>query len=278
MPSPAERSRQAESLAGTQSWQRLQIVAESFVLLSFASPRRADDAGLTVYIEGDGLAWRSPDQPSRDPTPVTALALQLALAQPTGNVAYLGRPCQYLGSEAAAQACGERYWTGARFAPEVVEAADRAVDVLAARFGARRITLVGYSGGGTVAALLAARRRDVARLITVAGNLDPRAWTRMHRLQPLAGSLDPADVRAELAGVPQWHLVGGRDLVMPPRLAQDFAAGFAPAQRPAVVVVADYDHACCWARDWPRLWRAIAAPAAAGAGAAVAPDALPPSR
>ncbi|GAB2181920.1 hypothetical protein DLREEDagrD3_21430 [Denitratisoma sp. agr-D3] len=53
----------------------------------------------------------------------------------------------------------------------------------ALQLGARRLTLVGYSGGA--AALLAARCSDVVRLVTIAGNLDHRAWTRYHHITTL---------------------------------------------------------------------------------------------
>lgn len=218
--------------------------------------RPAPGAQLTVYLEGDGLAWETPAQPSHDPTPVSPTGLQLALADPgAGPVAYLARPCQFTAGRDPA--CTEAYWTGWRFAPEVVEAAGQALDALKARFGAARLRLVGFSGGGALAALLAARRGDVAQLVTVAGNLDHRAWTVRHRLEPLVGSLNPADYRADLANVPQWHFSGARDRVVPPAMAQDFAAGLGTGSQTQVIVVPGYDHHCCWTQDWPRLLSVI---------------------
>jgi pimeloyl-ACP methyl ester carboxylesterase len=67
------------------------------------------------------------------------------------------------------------------------------------RSGSTRLTLVGYSGGGTIAVLLAARRSDVAEVITVAANLDVGYWTQRDGLSPLTGSLDPA------GGNPRLH-------------------------------------------------------------------------
>jgi hypothetical protein len=66
----------------------------------------------------------------------------------------------------------------------VISASNQAVDALKQRYGAQEIVLVGYSGGGAVAALVAARRTDVVRLVTVAGNLDHLAWTHLHSVPP----------------------------------------------------------------------------------------------
>ena len=254
VPSSEQRRDDADRLAQSHGWQRDHVLAGAFDLVTYLPTQRPTGDRLAIYIEGDGYAWISAEMPSADPTPRVPVALQLALAQPSGSAAYLARPCQYLGA-AAAQRCGQAYWTGRRFAPEVIKAADAAVSALKARFGARHLTLVGYSGGAAVAALVAARRDDVERLVSVDGNLDPRTWAKHHGLAPLDGSLDPADVRGALARIPQWHLAGGRDTVVPPFLTERFIAGFPRAQRPALRVIADYDHRCCWAEAWPRLWR-----------------------
>lgn len=247
VPTAQERRVTADALATARGWEASTLHGGAFDLAAWLPRRRAADETLTVYIEGDGLAWLSSDTPSSDPTPVTPVGLQLALAQPTGNAAYLARPCQYVNSDR----CERRYWTTDRFAPEIVAAENQAMDELKRRFGAKRLTLVGYSGGAAVAALLAERRSDVAQLITVAGNLDHRAWTSHHRVSPLTGSLNPADEKASLARIPQWHFVGENDKVVPPFLARDFAAGMPSAH---VKVMDGYDHKCCWAENWPRLW------------------------
>lgn len=258
VPSPAERHSQADALARQHGWQAMTISTTAFDLVAYLPvvPREGDR--LTVYIEGDGLAWVTPTQPSLDPTPRKSVGLQLALAHPYSEpVAYLARPCQYI--DAQASRCAQRYWTGQRFAPEVIEASNSALDVLKLRFGTQHLALVGYSGGGAVAALLAARRRDVVLLITVAGNLDHQAWTRHHRIEPLTGSLNPADFREALQDVRQWHLTGSKDQIMPPSITNGFVSGFSSGKPPPrVVVVPGYDHRCCWAENWANLLIAAA--------------------
>lgn len=255
IPTPAERRAQADSLAAEQAWGATVLPAGHFDLLAYLPHRPTRAERLTIYIEGDGLAWLGVSQPSPDPTPRDPLALRLALAQPEGAAAYLGRPCQYVGE--GARHCASRYWADARFAPEVIAASNEAVDALKARFGANRLTLVGYSGGGAVAALLAARRDDVDALVTVAGNLDPAAWAHLHRVRQLDGSMDPASEIDRLERVPQLHFVGERDDNVRPELVQGFADRFRPGARPVVRVVPDFDHRCCWAAQWPVLWREI---------------------
>jgi dienelactone hydrolase len=251
----AERKQFADTLAAQRQWQGSLLGVGKFQLMAYMPKALAPTANLTIYIEGDGLAWIAGARVSRDPTPSDPIALRLALAQPEGAVAYLGRPCQYVDAEASN--CSSRYWTEARFSSDVVAATDMAVESIKHRFAARHLTLVGYSGGGAVAALVAGRRRDVIRLITVSGNLDPAAWVRFHHLAPLAGSLNPAENVNTLRGVAQRHLVGEQDDNVTPELVRSFAALFPESERPSVTVVPGFDHRCCWVERWPLLWRDI---------------------
>ena len=202
----------------------------------------------SIYIEGDGAAWPAPYQAPRDPTPARPLALALAAADPATTVVYLGRPCQYLDATAL-QACDSVYWTTRRFAPEVIAAYDAALDRVKRDTGARRIRLFGYSGGGVIAALLAVRRDDVERLVTIAAPLATREWTAWHDVTPLAASLDPADP-GENARLPQSvHFVGGRDRIVPLRVVERFIQ----RQGGRIELIPDFDHECCWSRDWALL-------------------------
>lgn len=253
LPSPAERRAAADALARLKSWRASIIPSGPFDLVAYLPSAPASAGHLTIYIEGDGLAWVTGTQVSSDPTPRDPLALRLALAQPEGAAAYLSRPCQY--GDAEATNCSSRYWTSRRFAPEVVAATDRAIDVLKQRFGATRLSLVGYSGGGAVAALVAARRTDVERLVTIAGNLDHRAWTTYQRIESLTGSLSPVDYIEALSTIPQWHYVGAMDDNITPLLVQGFAEHFPVSKRPVVRIESSFDHRCCWVEQWPRLWQ-----------------------
>ncbi len=251
VPSPGERTGYANALAAAQGWVAENLDAGHFVLRTYR-PAQSKGGLLTIYLEGDGLAWLTSTLPSTDPTPVNPLALQLALAQPSGEAAYLARPCQFIRDQTN---CSARYWTDARFAREVITSTNQAVDQLKTRLGAKELVLVGYSGGGTVALLLAAERKDVRQVITVAGNLDHAAWTALHRLKSLYASDNPVRYRMALQSIPQIHLTGERDHTIPSELVLNFNSGYPPGTPSQVMVLPGYDHGCCWVAGWPELWR-----------------------
>lgn len=249
---PQERRHHADTLTSGYGWQQLRLPTEKFVLAAYVPQFILQADVLTVYIEGDGLAWLSSSQASDDPTPRNPVSLELALRHPRGAAAYLARPCQYI-EAGDAKNCQQAYWTNRRFAPEVIEASDQAISELKQRFGANKLVLVGYSGGGAVAALVAARRNDVVQLVTVAGNLDHRTWTEQHHILALDGSLNPADEWRALANLPQLHFVGARDEKVSRTVVDAYASRFPVDRRPEIVSVPDFDHACCWVEKWGAL-------------------------
>ncbi len=116
------------------------------------------------------------------------------------------------------------------------------------------IVLIGYSGGGTLAALLASRLRSVRALVTVAGNLDIEAWTHLHGYSELRGSLNPALLPKLDPRVRQFHFQGGRDSVVPPHLTSRFAARQPKAR---FIVFREFGHHCCWEEQWPEMLRVV---------------------
>lgn len=250
-----DRAALGPQLAAAAGWRWETIAAGDFDL-AVASRPGTRGGPLVVYIEGDGLAYVSATERAMDPTPTDPLALRLALAHVgTGPVAYLARPCQY-GAGGKGRNCRSDYWTVARYAPEVVDSANAALDLLAARQGpGTRLVLAGYSGGGALAALLAERRGDVDGLVTVAANLDLAAWVQANGLTPLRGSVDPASEAMRLAAMPQVHFTGTDDKVVDAGTARAFLRR-QRADTPAILVAVDgQDHACCWAEAWPVLAR-----------------------
>jgi len=239
----------AQEISQTRAWQAQTIHTDSdFDLIAFAPGVVRHAETLVIYIEGDGFAWRSRRTPSPNPTPLNPVGLRLAIdhkAQEGEQVVYLARPCQYIDFKSQ-NLCRIQYWTSHRFSPEVIEATNAAITILKDRYQAEHIILAGYSGGGAVAPLVAARRDDVSAFYSYAGNLDIDAWTEHHSITPLHGSLNPADYWRELSGIPQVHYVGAEDKIVPANIAHSYAARFPEDQRPKIIVQQGKDHHCCW--------------------------------
>lgn len=250
-----ERGEIAADVARGNGFTRFFVETGQFELAGYRRFSGGPSHEVSVYIEGDGLAFLSANVISKDPTPRDPVSLRMAVRDPSPNVAYLARPCQFQAPQRLAR-CSYAYWTSSRFAPVVVNEMNIAVDAIKQAAGANRVRLYGYSGGGVVAALLASRRDDVVLLATAASPLDHGAWTRIKQFTPLHGSLNPVDVVAQAARVPQIHFVGADDDLVPRSVVRGYAAKvLAAGGKVQVVDVAGADHTCCWERRWPELYR-----------------------
>lgn len=250
IPSPKERAEQARSLAKRAGWHEKVIHTHRLTLKTYRSSAPQKTNRLTIYIEGDGLAWLSEEMPSSNPTPLVPMGLRMAIHDKKNNpIVYLARPCQYVEKKEWG-ACQQAYWTHARFSPELINAMNQAVDILKKEYQAKHVQLIGYSGGGTMATLLSAKRKDVSQLISVAAILDTDFWVGQENLSALSGSLNPADEWKNLLSVPQTHWVGGKDTVVRPEVVLAFIKRFPTTNKPKIRVIPAFDHACCWATDW----------------------------
>jgi pimeloyl-ACP methyl ester carboxylesterase len=160
---------------------------------------------------------------------------------------YVGRPC-YHGLSAAP--CSPALWTSGRYSEPVVASMAAAVRRVAVERSVERIVLIGYSGGGVLAVLLAARIPQTVGIVTIAANLDIDAWTDALGTPPLTDSLNPA--RQPAPSVCQRHYAGGRDQAVPAAITRRGAASGAE-----VIVIDDYDHRCCWVTLWPSVLAAL---------------------
>jgi len=239
----------AESIAKAAGFKLGKVASAQFLLTTFRSGNPLGSDTLTVYIEGDGAPWISPTLPPGDPSPLNPVSLILASRDQRHPVLYIARPCQYL-NEAELASCYYKNWTTGRFSPEVIEAVDNLISRVKASDGIRRVRLVGFSGGGAVAALVAARRQDIDSLVTVAAPLDIAAWSVFHQISPLRDSLNPMDFIRELSKIRQVHLVGEKDMIVPPAYAKVIESKIPFAR---YIIVPGYTHECCWDKNWPEL-------------------------
>ncbi|MFH1216036.1 MAG: alpha/beta hydrolase [Pseudomonadota bacterium] len=210
-------------------------------------------ATLTVYIEGDGAAWFSRNRLSPDPTPRNPLVLQLALFDPSPNIVYMARPCQYVFKTGKARNCQPAHWSSHRFSEEMIAAADQTLSILKEKTRAKEIHLVGYSGGGAVAVLVAARRNDIRTIRTIAGNLDHKEFCLHHKVTPLWGSLNAFDAAESIKHIPQIHFAGEGDRTVPAAIARSFVHAQFPPECSEVVSVRGASHDDGWRQQWPSL-------------------------
>ena len=241
----------ARDLAAANQMVERHYNGQFFILTAFERISKKGSNFLTIYIEGDGNSWTNRG-PSLDPTPKNPIALELAVKDPSDAVVYLARPCQYT-VEWPSRNCETRYWTSHRFSKEAVAATNSVISQLKERARTKKIRLVGFSGGGAIAALVAAEREDLESLITVAGTLDHEIWTRHHDVTPLYGSLNPIHKIDKLAKIPQVHFSGTEDKVVPRLVMESYISKYLSSARVRSVVYKTLDHTCCWGEHWPHL-------------------------
>jgi len=247
---PMER---ADNLIQNAGWEWRLFSTDKFDIATAAPPHSVGQT-LWIYIEGDGNAYLTPTRPSSDPTPKDPVGLRLALEHPHPEdaVAYLARPCQYA-AHSYKNMCTKNYWTNDRYSPEIITSTNLVINSLKTEAQAQNIVLVGYSGGGALAVLIAAQRPDVSRLITVVADLDTSYWTQNNGLSPLDGSINPASVASNLGNIPQVHFTGQDDTTVGTDVAKSFLLKLPKNTPVRLIEEPHFDHYCCWVDIWPEL-------------------------
>lgn len=208
---------------------------------------------VSIYIEGDGLAWVTSHIPSRNPTPINPVALKLALQDKNPCIIYIARPCQYTNGSN----CKKEIWTNKRFSIDVIKSYNEALNKIKNRYKIFSYNLFGYSGGGAIAAIIAAKRDDISKLVTICGNLDTDYWTKLHHIYPLKGSLNPADFSKELSRVKQLHLIGGRDKIVPFTVFKSYLNRFKDKRDIKYKLFKNFNHHCCWVENWKEILKKL---------------------
>ena len=215
--------------------------------------RPSDDAlrarTLTIYIEGDGASWLFKTIPPRNPTPDQSLVVALAASDSNPYILYLARPCQFIDVQTIKE-CDESLWTDGRFSTQVITLFNQAIDEIVRSMPPLRLNLVGHSGGGTLATLIAAQRSDVNCLVTLASPLDLSAWTQALAIAPLLKSKNPAEPNANLKQIRQTHYLGENDRIVTKESIGRYR-NFPPQTE--FITISGFDHRKFWVEHWPML-------------------------
>ncbi|MCC8484105.1 MAG: alpha/beta hydrolase [Rickettsia endosymbiont of Labidopullus appendiculatus] len=204
------RVKEAEKLASINRFEKKLVKAGDFVITTYQHILDKDSP-YVFYIEGDGSISIGQYAIADNPTPSKVMLFKLATLDTRPNVVYIARPCQYTPVELNPN-CNQVYWTDKRMAEEVIESINIVINSIN---NDKPASLVGFSGGGSVAILVAARNKHIKDIITVAGNLDIKNFSKHHKVYGLKKSLNPIDYAIKINNIPQLHISGSKDKIVP---------------------------------------------------------------
>ncbi len=199
---------------------------------------------LHVYLDGDGTPWIRNRWVATDPTARNPLILRLMKLDTMPSL-LLGRPCYYDLKHRVG--CDNKYWTSHRYSRLVVDSMVSVLNQWLDKHKFKKVVLIGYSGGGSLAMLIAGDIQKVSKVVTVAANLDIAAWSHYHGYLTLKESLNPADEMLLSKKIKQYHFAGQDDAEVPASIIEEFANNQGNA---SFYKVEKQDHASNWESVW----------------------------
>ncbi len=200
-----------------------------------------------IYLEGDGLVLNKYGEIALNSTPTDPMALRLACVDNRNlTKIVVNRPYHYIKSENP----NSKYWTTARYSPEVIGSILETIKSCQQQFHFETIELVAYSGGASVALLLAPHLKNLQLIISFAGNLDHKSWTHYHNAEPLFESLDPIENMHILSKIPQIHFLGTSDTNTTIDLGLMYKQKI-NSDKIIIIEIDGFEHDS----NWPNIWK-----------------------
>jgi len=237
----------AENIAASAGFSKKFVQGGKFLFTTFQKNLTAHKP-FAIYIEGDGQIVKG-GVISTDPTPRIPMLLTLITLDKRENLVYLARPCQHTPMELNPN-CHKEYWLDKRMSEDSIESMNDAIQHIA---GNNPVDLVGFSGGGGMAVLIAARNNHVRSIITISGNLDIVGFTLFHRTRPMNGSLNPLDYAKQINNIPQLHLSGGKDTIVPSLIAENYIKASGDTKCIQHKIIPNNTHI----KGWDKVWESI---------------------
>lgn len=239
------RINKAFELAKSHFYEPIIIHTSTFPVQVFYKNSNTNHA--VIYLEGDGLVLNKYGEVAIDPTPTDPMALRLACADERNfTKIVINRPFHYIKKAGL----HSKYWTIARYSPEVIESIKEVIEIFQQKFQFKTLEFIAYSGGACVALLLAPKVKELQKIITFAGNLDHKSWTRYHQSQPLSLSLDPMKNAETLRKIPQIHFLGTDDMNTTVDLGLSFKKHL-NTEKVNIIEIDGFKHDS----NWPRIWK-----------------------
>ncbi|WP_107271929.1 dienelactone hydrolase family protein [Photobacterium sanctipauli] len=174
---------------------------------------------IHIYIDGDGKPWKNRFFISSDPTKKSSV-IQSLMDFDYNEKVYFGRPCYH----GFSYECRSEDWTYDRYGSHIIKSMNDALteylNKKVKNFKSKKIILIGYSGGGAIAVLMARELKYVSKVITLAGNLDIDSWVNLHGYTYLNGSVNPVDLTYGHANLNWLFFFGGEDKNVPYEVMQ----------------------------------------------------------
>ena len=233
----------ADTFAVAAGFERITFPHASLPIVGYQN--NSPSQRVVIFLEGDGASWETRHRVSADPTPRQFVGLRIAASITNAQVIYLGRPCQFV-TEAELSSCDASHWTDRRFSSEIIDRYMEIIGSLVGQYPADNIEIAGYSGGGVIAAVQAARIREITQLVTIAAPLDTDSWVSHHGVSPLDEPVDPISYLSDLCTVQQTHYYGELDDIVPLATISAFKAAMENCADTTFVLAAGQDHSCCW--------------------------------
>lgn len=247
-------SSQFSRSAQEQKLLREDITVNSLPLVIFRDATLDDSSTVHFYIDGDGSPWIAGKRIANDPTSRSQIILDLIANDPTKSI-LIGRPCYYLAPRNRPETCHQKWWTSHRYSRAVVTAMSNVIAEQISRINPQYVQLIGYSGGGTLAMLIAKELGEtIDGVITIAANLDVDRWLALHQFSPLATNLNAENFPLLQSTIRQVHFVGSEDKNVPAEITRAVASRQSNAR---VVEIEGYSHECCWPKEWASRLRQV---------------------
>ncbi|RYE05699.1 MAG: alpha/beta hydrolase [Rickettsiaceae bacterium] len=256
----ADKVQSARNLSKEHGFVEKLVQGDQFLLTTYQKITN-QHLPFVFYVESDGLVYDKYGAISENPTPQDQLLLKLALVDNRPNVVYIARPCQYTSPEINPLCNSSIYWTERRMSEEVVSSINKAIETINPL--KQNFSLIGYSGGGGIVVIIAARNKYVKDILTIAGNLDTVYFNKYHdelsanRMSSdtdsvkhtMEGSLNPIDYAMDVKNVPQLHLSGAEDKIVPPIIAQNYVQ-YSDSLCVHQKIIPDVSHNVGWKEKW----------------------------
>lgn len=242
-PSEFKKFGSVDSLAASGGFSRKLVKGQNFWITTFGKTTDLTKP-FVFYIEGDGLVS------SNDPTPRNFMLLNLAMLDKRPNIYYISRLCQYTPMYVNPK-CHKKYWAQWRYSEEAVNELNSVINQLN---HSMPFDLVGFSGGGAMAVLVSARNNNARSILTIAANLDLETFVRYHNMHMdhLSGSLNPMHYVSQVQDIPQLHLFGSKDKIVPSIIGSKFIKK-ASSKCVQIKVMPGVEHNYHWSKYWDEI-------------------------